>query len=383
MLTMSPHMKRYPALPCLHIPDANSEYRTLLAQAILKYRPPQWANFSRDPEVTIAHYRLRWFRRLHEADPKCSIAQKAFGDVLECHPELAAVEGRSAPVNVPWTAEQVLKGPASEWLTRLMEYQPPEQERFDGNDRRTMLEAFGAAVGINPGWGLDLADVMAAQGIWETDLWHHVLTSWDPEKLNEDELVRLLQHLSAEELHGANARDIPRLLQMLVRRGDGLIGTVFRCRADAVAKALGPYAAQFEVPSGVGSVGGVPRDMGWLFRATNHLSGQLALYWIFSIELWRTQQELPPQSLNDRYKGALDAICGDDGVTGKLGRTILASQFHFLFVVDEEWTLNNLLPLFDVEHEDFHCAWDGFPDLGAHVPRYCRTPERGFPTGMP
>ena len=68
--------------------------------------------------------------------------------------------------------------------------------------------------------------------------------------------------------------------------------------------------------------------------------------------------------MNAKYKEVLDAICADDSATGKLGRTVLASQFHFLFAVDEEWTLENLLPLFDVEHVDFHCAWDGFLTWG-------------------
>ena len=60
----------------------------------------------------------------------------------------------------------------------------------------------------------------------------------------------------------------------------------------------------------------------------------------------------------------MDAIIEEDGVLGKFGRTVLASNFHFLLAVDEEWTTNNLLPLFDTEHEDFQCAWDGFLSWG-------------------
>ena len=354
----------------LAYPDVGSETRNLLVQAVLEYQAPHQEDFDRNPEVVTAYHRFRWFRRLHEADLDCSIAKNALDDILERHPDLATGEDRRVirawrtSVNGPWIAEELLKRPASAWVTDLVEYQATEREIFEGYHRSTMLQAVGVAIGINPAWGLDLADVIADRGVWKTDLWHHVITSWDPEQLDEDGLARVLAHLSAVQLHEEYARDIAGLLKKLARRGDGLNGTDFRCQADAVAKALGPYAAQFQLPNSVGSVGSVPRDMGWLFRASNHLSGELALYWIISIDLWRKRQELPPPSLNARYKGVLDAICGDDGVTGKLGRTVLASQFHFLFVVDEEWTLDNLLPLFDVGHEDFHCAWDGFLTWG-------------------
>ena len=53
---------------------------------------------------------------------------------------------------------------------------------------------------------------------------------------------------------------------------------------------------------------------------------------------------------------------------GKFCRTLLASNLPFFITVDENWTINNLLPLFDTEHEDFRCAWDGFLAWGRLSP---------------
>ena len=136
---------------------------------------------------------------------------------------------------------------------------------------------------------------------------------------------------------------------------------------------LRPYATADELPQISSSVGGVPQYVSWLEKAVNHASGKLALFWTLSIELWRKLQEPAPQSLNVEYREALDAIVMKDGVTGKFGRTVLAGNFQYFLAVDEDWTINNLLPLFDTDHDDFQCAWDGFLTWGRLQPTVAET----------
>ena len=50
----------------------------------------------------------------------------------------------------------------------------------------------------------------------------------------------------------------------------------------------------------------------------------------------------------------------DNGIPGKLGRTVLVRYFNFLYFVDSAWSKQHLLPLFYVGHKDFACAWDGY-----------------------
>ena len=368
----------------LAFPDAGPQARIRLVQAVLGYGAQYPEDVGRETNVANAYHSLKWFRRLHEADPECSIVRNALDDVLGRHSDLAAVEDhevilgrRRLWAKGPWTAEELLTRPVSEWLTDLVNYQPTERERVEGYHRGAMLEAVSAAVGIDQAWGLDLADVMAVQEVWVTDLWHHVITSWDPEKMNGDELNRMLAHVSEGKLHRQNASEITWLLEKLVRLGAETGVAALQPQADSIALALQPYAA-VEVTNSIGSIGSVPNDLGWLNEAADHLSGQLALYWIFSIELWRNQQEIPPPSLSVQYRTVLNAICGDDSVSGKLGRTVLASQFHFLFALDEQWTLDNLLPIFHVDHEDFQCAWDGFLNWGYLSPAIAEHLKEAF-----
>ena len=116
-------------------------------------------------------------------------------------------------------------------------------------------------------------------------------------------------------------------------------------------------------------VDGVLQETDWLTKAINHPSGKLAEFWLWSISLWRSVQETPPQSLSGEYLSALNGIMQDNGTTGKLGRAILAGRLHFMLHVDEGWSVDNLVPLFDADHEDFRPAWDGFLTWGRITPQ--------------
>ena len=136
------------------------------------------------------------------------------------------------------------------------------------------------------------------------------------------------------------------------------------------------------MPNRTSYVGGVPQEVDWLSTAINHPSGKLADFWLRSIELWRNGQETSTQSLSGEYLSALNGIMRESGVVGKLGRAILTSRLHFLLHVDEDWSLENLSPLFDVGHEDFRPAWDGFLTWGRITPQVESRMREAFLNGV-
>ena len=217
-----------------------------------------------------------------------------------------------------------------------------------------MLSTVREASERNTAWGLDLADAMAAKSEWNYELWECLIFAWETAKCNPKTMKRVLPHLSANkqlcQYKSSNIADILRRLAKGASEGDV---TEFLSKLNSVATALYPYAAATKYRRGT-----------WLWSASYHPSGKLALFWMDSIALWRKQQPVPPQALNSEYRRALDTIVDDNGISGKLGRTVLASQFHFLHHVDSNWTEQRLLPLFDAKHEDFECAWDGYLTWG-------------------
>lgn len=321
-----------------------------------------------------AYQSFRWLHWLVSADPDCTIAKAALEDVQEQYPDFVALEHpdftnwmEAQTVKSAWTAEALLTNPAAGALPELLVYQPTDQRRFDEHGRWAMLKAVGDAARTSPSWALDLADAMVDSSAWNSDLWYEVITAWAATEFDQGGRPRLLSHLSAGELQQQYPREIASVLSKLAQNARGAESTEWLDKANHIAAALRSYAAREKPPGITSSVGGVPQYVSCLQRAINHASGQLALFWIHSTSLWQRQQSAR-QSLDVEYRNALDAIVREDGVSGQFGRSVLASQFNFFVAIDETWALENLLPLFEVDHEDFQCSWDGILTWGSLSP---------------
>ena len=356
-------------------PQAGQEQRQALFTAIANFRWPR--EDEPDQERLESYHRYTWHHWLHTADPRCELAKQALDGILASYPDFQPSEHPDFTTWTEtwegakslWSADALLASPAAEMLQTLLTYQPTNSNISEGYDRFGMLNTLTEAVKNNPAWGIDLADGVAALCAWDSDLWHYLFRAWREVEFDRDELNRVLSHLSTDELHRQHSNDISDMLFQLIQKEnvDSVFDELTRSY-NAIAVRLQPYADGTEVPNSSASVAGEPHDMDWLFRAINHPSGTLAQFWIQSIALWHRRQETPPQSLNDEYRSALSAIMQSPGITGKLGRTILASRFHFLLYVDEAWAVDNLLPLFQVGHEDFQPAWEGFLAWGHIAP---------------
>ena len=357
-------------------PQASREQRARLIRALQTYCWPE--ETEPDKDRYTAYYHLEWLHWLSEADPDCELTRQAIANIRVQYPEFQPSEhpdfthfhwsGVSPPAQSPWDVDMLIAQPAAEMLPSLLAYEPTAQQRFEGHDRWTMLRAVREAATSTPSWGLDLADALVEMGTWNSDLWYQVINTWTTVDLDPDSVRRVLLHLSADELHQRHAREIADTLSVLIRKPEVTETPELLDAASSIAIALRPYAAADPLPQFTRSVGGVPQYVSWIKKATNHASGQLALFWTHSIALWRERQQPAPQSLSAVYRNALDAIVTEDGVPGKFGSTVLAGNFPFFLATDEDWTLHNLLPLFDAEHEDFQCAWDGFLTWGRLSP---------------
>ena len=352
-------------------PYAGAEQRSALIKAVLEYRAPrnEWSEQETETNTVRSHH--SWCHWLHDADPDCTLAKKALDDILEEHPELSAREhsdfmlwSQTISVRSPWTVEEMLARPAAIWLPDLVAFQPTNQESADGLHRWAMLQSVGEAARNSPGWGLDLADAMARERNWNVDLWQSVLQGWAIAELDDDELIRALCHLSANELHKEWASDIVGAIRALACKAMDSGPESWLGKANSIATALLPYAIEAGVPNLSASVSGVRQETDWYSRAISHPSGRLAEFWVQSIRLWLNRHETPPESLNDEYRAALDTIMKDSSVAGKLGRTVLVKNLPFLLSVEQAWVRHNLIPLLDPGHGEFFSAWDGMT--------YCR-----------
>ena len=192
---------------------------------------------------------------------------------------------------------------------------------------------------------------MAKEGEWDVHFWADLIRAWSEMKLDEDEYRKVLHWLGKAELYPKHNREIASTLHELVKDGGTPYALNLLPQANKVAVALWSRLERNEP---------MTEKDDWLQSAINHPAGVLAEFWLKGLVLWRKQQESEATPLNDEYNVALSYIVQDQHLLGRLGRTVLASQFEFLLAVDEAWTRENVLPLFDTDSDDFQAAWHGF-----------------------
>ena len=345
----------------LTYPHASQQCRKAVIDAILTFRLPD----EKDPDGGISAYaHFNWLHWLLLSTPGCDLAGKAQKQVLAKHPEFRPrrypdlemwLESATGPVgsHSPWSDHQLLTEPADRWVSKLLKYSPEEflQERG-------LREQIVSAAQENFGWSADLAEALAADGKWGTGVWGALLQAWA--EADEDEILErdVLRHLSRRELSSEHLTAIIDLLHAWARSGKHkkLLGN-----ADCVAAELWPILSRdpdkylpYTEPS-----------PDWMTSAINCPAGVLAEFWMMRFGV---------DGLRGKCRAGLSEIVQDLGVTGRLGRTVLARSFSALFNKDEEWARENLLPFFEFSEDknakDCQAVWEGFlyrPHLNRQV----------------
>ena len=340
----------------LAYPMSNSERRRFLIKAVWAYRWPDENDPKKEERTARQHF--NWFYWLHKSDLNCTIAKQALDEILAKNPDFKPREHPdlthwSSPVQDvvmqgPWTVEELLAKPAADWLGDLLSFQSTE---LNGRDFLGLRRDVSEAARRNFDWGLELADALAKGGEWDVHFWADLIHAWSEMKLDEDEYRKVLYWLGKVELYPKHNREIASTLHALVKDGGTSYALNLLSQANKIAVALWHHFDRTEQ---------IERTDDWLDIAINHPAGILTEFWLKGLSLWRKQQDSEFMSIRDEYRMALSDIVQDQELQGKLGRTILASQFGFLLAVDESWTRENLLSLFDPDSDDFQVAWNGF-----------------------
>lgn len=359
----------------LAYPEASPGRRSALIEAVQAYRWPD--EDDQDKERRTARHHFDWLHWLHSAAPDCALTRQALDDVLAKYPEFRPREnpdlthwmgsGWVGPQS-PWNSEQLLTKSAADWLPELLTFQPTE---FLGPDRDGLVLTIAEAAKREVDWGLELADTLVGAGKWDSDLWSGLMRAWSEMELDEDRYHEVLRRLDRAELYPEHAHGIADALYALVKNDGKPYALNLLSQANEIAAALWRHLDRAEMPE--------ERD-DWLQLAINHPAGILAEFWLGSLSLWRRHQDPIPKVLNDEYRRALSDVVQDPTLPGRLGRSVLASQFAFLLAADEVWTRESLLPLFEPKNGvlDFQAAWDGFLTWGRLNPAVAELLERPF-----
>ena len=360
-------------------PNANPEQRERAIQSILAYCFPDDGN--EHAERRTARHQFDWLRWLSDADPDCALASHALGDVLERypdftpheHPDLTHWSHTQHGATSPWTVEELLSRPALEWLDQLLSFTPDE---FLGPDRHGLVFAVTKAARRDFDWGLALAGALAASEDWAADLWTALLRAWREAELDHRQLGQISGYLCETGLLTVQAGRIADVLLAWLEKHRTSCPHDLLARANAIATELWARIDRSEAPEDSDS---------WHSLANNRPAGAIARYWLTQLDMLREQPESLPATLPREVSTALSTIVGDRTVAGRQGSTILAGQLAFLLSVAEQWTQENLLPLFseNPDTDDCQAVWDGFLTAGRLGPHVAEQMHTAFLEALP
>ena len=337
----------------LHDPAAHHETERVVYQTYPKASPAQRENLIeavvsyRRPGEDASERHFEWLSWLHRLDSTCPLAHNELDEIAARYPQFRRQE---APIDAQssWSVEELLARPADEVLEELLA--PPSTI-----DRHELQEAVADATKQKPDWGLDLAEALASKENWETKLWPTLIFAWRETEFDKNQGRIVLNLLKNASLHQKYGREVAFMLYDLVKDGGIPCASELLPKANKIAVALWADLDP-DHPYEEGS--------DWLISAINHPAGTLAQFWLESLFLWRKHQDPAPDQLDGEYLAALSKIVKDRTIAGRLGKSVLAGYFASLLEIDENWTKENLLPLFfEKNHsdaDDYKAIWDGF-----------------------
>ena len=311
-----------------------------------------------DGDEQSAYVQFRWIHWLLQSAPDCSLLRESLEEIQIQHPEFRPPDHPEftsytsefiyGTPQSPWIASELVERPARTWIDELLSF---KDDWPVGPNREGLVVAIEEAATQQVQWGFDLAEGLADSQRWETDIWPPLMRAWSVE-LDADLHRQVLALISHEKLYAHHARPVTDLLCSLVRSDGPTYSAELLPEVNRLASEIWDHAAQAPLLVSPGNR---------FFQAVNHPAGNLAQFWLNSLEISLKQQNSQIGSLGNVYNVALTRITREDSLAGQLGKATLARQLAFLFAANEEWTGRHLLPLFTCESiADRQAVWHGF-----------------------
>ena len=335
-------------------PDASTSRRRAIVDAILEYEWPRTDDEHR--ERRTAYRRFEWLQWLRDSDPECDVVGEALDEVKRGYPDFQPQEhpGLTHHITVWDEGRRRVRGAL---MTCSLGQEPTGWRNYSRSravislspTAKVSWRPFKKRAGRDFGWGRELADALKASSHWDTDLWPALMRSWVAD-LDEDKHRRVLSTLESPGLYPHHVRAAAETLSAIVRGGVPYLPALLD-EANQVAAGIWDYCKHDQSGS---------EDEDWLRRAVTHPAEMLAEFWVQSLWVWREKHDPTPNTLGEDYSAALLHMIHDREVSGTLGRAVLARNLEFLLAVDEQWTMDHLVPLFRLDGgDDYRAVWSG------------------------
>ena len=350
------HHEVYRAV-ALNYPMASDAIRRSVVDAVLEIRVPEGFDWSAEKMTAWAHF--EWLSWLLHAHPDCGFALDALEPIKAQYSDWEPTEypdfthwsspTRTVGSQSPWPVEQLLATQPGAQLDQLLTF---EGTRFFGPDRTGLLHAVAEASKRQISWAFRLLDALAEKSLNSSDLIAAALRGLQEAEMTASEWEILLGTVEKQGLHAWHRSEVARLLYGLVRDGGKPFAYDMLQRATPIALALWKSIETSESDE---------HEHAWLSRAISRPAGIIVEFWLNCLSLQMQGKTGADRNLPDSYKVWFKSVVLEPTAKGGYGRALLASQVVFLFGLDQNWTREQVLPLFtDSDVLRFAQAWDGF-----------------------
>lgn len=359
----------------LAYPSASSEARQTIIDTILRHQLPSDEDRTATERTARAHF--KWLDWLHRTDPTCALVQAVLVPIKTAypdwqpndHPDLTSwtVSGVWSRPGSPWSVAQLLAKPPVEQLDDLLNF---NSSSFDGPDRNGLCSAIQEACKQEPSWAMQLDEALSVRFLWDSDLWAPMLRGLREAEMAPDLWKCTLSRIARPELHAGYASGVANLLYELVRDGGKPFSLDLLDQANDIAFDL------WQTFPRKGDEGEVDDWSSW---ASNRPAGVVVQFWLHGLSLSLHEKPKEERRLPTNYRRWFTAIAQDESIIGGLGRSVLARHVAYLFVLDETWTREYIIPWFSSTDADtFKQAWHGFLVGGRLNPSLAETLQLAF-----
>lgn len=301
---------------------------------------------------------------LHKADPNCALAADHFEAIQRANPDFGPREhpdfdfwiststwGASSPI----TVEELLFNDPESAIDFLLCYQG---EKLIEPDREGLLATVAGAVSRSFDWSWRLVQALQKENEpdLDSDIWASVLRGWEQSSLTEQQWDQILNLLITHRQLLRSDSEIAHLLT------HGLTTEQVKLSSESTSLAENIVDQLWDRYDSVSALEAGATVDNWLDLAINHLGGQSTEIWLHILSKRRSEAGDAWINIPLEFKKRFVKILSGESLLAETGRVLLASQLHFLFALDPDWTQDNILPLLDwsVNEKRAQQAWHGY-----------------------
>jgi hypothetical protein len=293
---------------------------------------------------------------------ECSLVEERLEIIESEFPEFTPQE--HPDLVGPWTGEvQAIQ--AEDYSEELLRRSPSDQIEqllkllkggwFNRQKDSLDVEDVKTAIAKDFEWGYELMEALADQSEWDEEVWRPVWRGMRETSLEEADWGRLLHFIKDHPGVHSHATGLASLLEQRSKPDTGDLPFEHLNTAERIADFV--YEESRHEPITVGG------DADLAIKLRNHPGASLAFFSVYA--LWTRNDVEGLTALPEAYQDRFEKILREENRAAWAGQMVLGSRLSFLHHLAEDWTLGNLLPLFEWNEEGIgRRVWTGLLFMG-------------------